>query len=461
MLRPRSQRVKTPASAPPAIGTIVDVDIVDLLANGQGVGRVDGVVVFVWGPLPGERARICIVEVKAKFMVADCIDILERSADRVEPFCGVFGACGGCQVQHLSYPAQLRWKRTVVAAALQRIGALGEVAVEETVGMETPRAYRNKMALVVDQSDERPRLGFYQMRSHELVPIDDCPIVLPALDRDLHELTAAAADPARNALFEDVRHIVVRRSRAGTDGVAALTTLRPQSGVAPAAEALRTRMPGIRSMSNSFDPAGENVILGRREQLIAGGGEMEEQLGALRFRVSVHSFFQVNTEMVERIFAELAPLVTPGMKMLDLYCGAGTFSIFFASHGASVVGFEENTRAIEEARVNAALNGVVEQTDFAAGRVEALVKQHRWRKTLDTAEVIFLDPPRKGSDEATLSEILGSSARVIWYLSCNPATLARDCARLAGGGFALERVVPFDMFPQTGHVETLALLRRA
>jgi 23S rRNA (uracil1939-C5)-methyltransferase len=181
----------------------------------------------------------------------------------------------------------------------------------------------------------------------------------------------------------------------------------------------------------------------------------------VRFRVSPASFFQVNSEMVGKIFAYLAPQAARGRRTIDLYCGAGTFALFFAKHGSRVIGIEENPNAVREARVNAALNGVEELTTFVSGRVEATLRSKLGVEALAAAETVFLDPPRKGSDEATLAALVRARVPHVWYLSCNPATLARDLAQLIAGGYRLGTVQPFDMFPQTGHIEALASLHRA
>lgn len=432
-----------------------------MLTNGQAVGRVDGNVIFVRGPLPGERARVKITECKARYAVAELVELLERSPDRVEPFCGVFGRCGGCQLQHWSYPAQLAWKREVVVQALRRIGGFEDVAVAATVGMAEPRAYRNKMSLVVGGSREQPQLGFYEARSHDLVPIETCPIVLPALQADLRNLRAATADPQTRPAFEDIRHVVVRRSTGGDHGVMALASLRASAAAEQAAPALMRALPGIEGLTNSFAPTNENVVLGRRRRVLAGEPMMEERLGGARFRVSVQSFFQVNTAIVEEILARLRPHFSEARTVLDLYCGAGTFAVLFALWGAQVLGLEESPQAVEEARENAAANGVADRTRFVAGKVEAALREPAVRDAFAHAEAVFLDPPRKGSDEQSLRAINAGSARTVWYLSCNPSTLARDAAILAGGGFRIADVQPFDMFPQTGHIEVLMALNRS
>jgi 23S rRNA (uracil1939-C5)-methyltransferase len=444
----------------PAIGQILELTIEDLLTNGQGVGRAGGLVVFVWGPLPGERVTVAVTEVKARYAVAELVARLDTSPERVTPFCDFFGRCGGCQVQHLSYPAQLAWKRSVVKAALERIGSLAVPVVEETIGMDEPRAYRNKMSLVVERRGGDIEVGFYQARTHEIVPITACPILELPLQEDIARLRALISEPAGRGLFRGVKHIVIRRARQGGGGVAALTTKEASPTVARGAGWFRERFANLAGVTNSFDLASENAVLGRRSRVVSGVDRMVEELDGLRFRVSVHSFFQVNSRMVERIFAALRERIRPEMRILDLYSGAGTFAVLFAALGARVVGYEESASAVEEARENAALNGVGERARFVVGRVEAMLRTKPGSAALANSEVVFLDPPRRGSDDATLRALAKSGVAEIWYLSCNPATLARDCAVLAKAGFAIERVQPFDMFPQTGHVEVLATLKR-
>lgn len=431
-----------------------------MLANGQAVGRIGGLVIFVTGPLPGEHVMVRVTAVKAKYAVGDVVSYERTSELRAEPFCGVFGTCGGCQVQHLAYPAQLAWKTQVVRNALRRIGGFADVMVEPPVGMAHPRAYRNKMSLVVHAQPGDVRLGFYQARSHDLVPIDRCPVVVPQLDAAIAGLHRAAADPATAPAFAGVKHAIMRVGTASGQAVLSLTTERHSAAIAAAAPALATHVPGVVGISNSFEPRNANAVLGRKMSYVWGAREMEEVIEGVRFRVSPASFFQVNSEMVGRIFRFMEPGLTAGRKVVDLYCGAGTFAIFFASRGAQVVGIEENPAAIREANLNAELNGVNGRARFIAGRVEGAVADAAGRAALRDADIVFLDPPRKGSDEATLDAIAAAGVGNVWYLSCNPATLARDLRVLETKGYRPSLVQPFDMFPQTGHVETFVTLHR-
>ena len=440
------------------VGVELELSFSDLLANGQGVGRFDGRVIFCFGPLPGERARVRVVEVKQRYAVAELVELLDRSNARAEPFCPVFGVCGGCQVQHLEYSAQLAWKRRVVGDALARIGGASGVEVRECVGMAHPREYRNKMALVVDHRRKPPAIGFYRQRSHDIVPIDRCPIVSPALNSQLEAIAAGRGSGAVGEMLADARHLVARSSRESETTLLTITTQRPSERARHAAPELLRELPALTGVSNSFDLASENAIVGRRRRVLAGEAEIEEALGGVRYRFSAGSFFQVNVEMVARIFEHLRPWLSGARKIVDLYCGVGTFALFFAKQGWSVYGIDESADAIAEARENARRNGLESRTRFDAGRVERLTGAPQVEKALREADVVFLDPPRKGCDEATLETVAQQRVPALWYLSCDPATLARDSKFLIAKGYRLGSVQPFDMFPQTGHVETLVTL---
>ena len=417
-------------------------------------------VVFVFGALPYERARVRITQVKPKYAVGELLEIKLRSKHRVEPFCPVFGQCGGCQVQHWSYAAQLAWKRAMVKNALERIGGFTAVAVRAPIGMISPRNYRNKMSLVVDHTSTPVKLGFYKQRSHTVVPIDGCPIAEPRLDTSIGRLNDLRSSREVAAAFDQTRHIVARTARATEQISVTLTTNKPSEEARRAAPHILANLPGAIGVTNSFDPAGENVILGRKNTLIAGREHIQEMIHGVRYRVSASSFFQVNTEIVARILSFLEPGLRESRRIVDLYCGVGTFALFFAKLGSTVFGVEENPLAVAEAEENARLNELSAQLRFRSGKVEDLMRLPDVRQELRNAEIVFLDPPRKGSDEATLSAIAEANVQNLWYLSCDPATLARDLKFLASKGYRLGVVQPFDMFPQTGHVETLVTLYR-
>ncbi len=452
----------TPPNRPArlVVGAEIELLFTDLLANGQAVGRASGMVVFCFGPLPHEQARVRITTVKQKYAVAQMLKLLGRSPMRATPFCAVFGTCGGCQVQHFGYEGQLQWKTDMVRGALARIGGFTDVTVRNAIGTTNPRAYRNKMSLVVDRKDGTPVIGFYEQRSHNVVAIDGCPIVTPQLNDYVTRLNDARFKPETAPMFDQARHIVSRSARATGEAVVTVTTAQPSREVEAGGPALLAQLPGAVGLTNSFDLGSANAIVGRRQRLVFGRPEIEEAIEGVRYRVSAGSFFQVNVEIVERIFKFVRGGLEAPRKIVDLYCGAGTFSLYFAKFGCDVYGIEESSQAILEAEDNAALNGFEARVRFRAGRVEDIVRTQEAKAALAQAEIVFLDPPRKGSDEVTLGAIANAGTPYVWYLSCDPATLARDLKFLAANGYRLGIVQPFDMFPQTGHVETLVTLYR-
>jgi 23S rRNA (uracil1939-C5)-methyltransferase len=271
-----------------------------LLANGQGVGRSDGIVVFCFGPLPEERARVRVTEIKQRYAVAEMRELLAVSPARARPFCAVFGTCGGCQLQHLDYAAQLAWKRDAVRQAFARIGGLGDIAVNDTVGMANPRAYRNKMSLVIDDRGDAPALGFYRQRSHDVVPIAECPVVTPELNAGLARLDATRRAPIMKAMLAEAKHLVARSSRATGESVLTITTADASESAKRAAPAVMNDFPGLIGVTNSFELSSANAIVGRRHRVLAGEPAIEERIGDVSYRVSAASFFQVNVEMVSR-----------------------------------------------------------------------------------------------------------------------------------------------------------------
>ena len=417
-------------------------------------------VVFCFGPLPHERARVRITTVKPKYAVGELVALTLRSPFRAQPFCPVFGTCGGCQVQHMTYPAQLGWKRDVVKNALQRIGGFNDVPVRDPIGMINPRAYRNKMSLVVDRKGPSPQVGFYQQRSHDLVPIAGCPIVMPQLNAHIGRLNDMLTEPSMTGAFQETRHIVERTAKATEQTVVTFTTMEPSEELHGLAPSLMRQLPGAVGITNSYELSSPNAIVGRKHALMAGHAQIEEQIMGVRYRVSAGSFFQVNVEIVARIFEFMRRGLDVPRKIVDLYCGAGTFSLYFAKLGSEVLGVEENAQAIAEAQENAGLNELAGSVRFVSGRVEEMVRRGEVRSALRDAQIVFLDPPRKGSDEITLDAIAQSGVPNIWYLSCDPATLARDLKFMAAKGYRLGVVQPFDMFPHTGHIETLVTLYR-
>ncbi len=431
----------------------------DLLANGQGVGRVGTLVTFVTGALPGEDVRVAVDAVKANYVSAHVREILTPSGDRVASGCAAFPACGGCQTLHLRYEAQLEWKRRMVIDALTRLGGLNGVSVEPTQRGELidETRYRNKVSLVPRVAGARGELGFYAARTHRVVPVEHCPVLLPWLDDAVRALVRFVEKHPQ--FLRDMRHIVVRTGVARRTLVVALCTKTAQHGLTSCIEELRRQIPALSGIVASWDPASANAIFGRRFATLWGSAETIERVAGSSFHFGIASFFQINTSVLERIVEQLGASLRGARRIVDLYCGVGTFAVLLAKQGVAVTGVESYAGAVEEAAANAAINDVTSAA-FECAPVTEAVSGGRGRTLLRGADAVILDPPRRGCEEEVLAALAGAHIPRIEYLSCNPATLARDARKLVDAGYRLARTVPFDMFPFTGHVEVLAEFTR-
>mgnify|MGYP001170202556 CR=1 FL=1 len=443
------------AGNPPAVDlahTPIHVD--DLLANGQGVGRADGLVAFVTGALPGETVRVAVDAVKQNYVSAHVVEILQHSPERTASVCPVFPQCGGCQTLHVRYEAQLEWKRRMVADALTRLGGLTNVEVLPTIGAQLidGTRYRNKVSLVPRITAQGGEIGFYAARSHRVVPISHCPVLLPWLDDAVRELVAIVEKTP--SLLHGVRHIVARTGLARKTLVVAFSAGRRQPELAQHIDTLRKHVSGLTGIVESFDPASANAIFGRRFTTLWGSPETIECVGHANFHFGIASFFQINTTMLELIAERLLERLASARRVVDLYCGVGTFAVMLGQRGVAVTGIESYREAVDEAAVNAAINGVTTAAFERAAVVEA-VSGDRGRTLLEDIDAAILDPPRRGCEPAVLRALAGARVPRVEYLSCNPATLARDARLLVDAGYTLGTTTPFDMFPYTGHVEAL------
>ncbi len=453
-------------------GDVLALPIDGLSQDGRGVGRADGLVVFADGLVPGDRARVRVVRATARHAEAVPERLLEPSPDRVAPFCPVFGRCGGCALQALDCQAQLRAKRRIVVDALARIGGVAdaEAVVAETRGMADPYGYRAKVQLPVSGTAAHPRIGFFARGSHDVVDADECRVQHPAGDAVRAAVRAwmiahgvAPYDERRGTGL--VRHIVVRVGAATGEVMAGIVATGASLPAADdLAARLRTAVAGVRGMALAslfldVNRARTNVVLGGDVRILAGAPSIEERIGGLRFRISPLSFFQVNPAQTEVLYAAAveAAGLTGRETAYDLYCGTGTIALILARKAARVVGIESVAAAVEDAKANAAANGIA-NAEFVCGEAEAVVPERAVRG--ERADVVVVDPPRKGCDERLLRTVAGMAPDRIAYVSCDPATMARDAARLAQDGYRIVSATPVDMFPWTAHVECVARLER-
>lgn len=446
-------------------GQQIEVAIHGLGHDGEGVGRYEGLTVFIPGGAPGDRLIARVSEVKKNYARASLVKVVEPSPHRVTPPCPVVGQCGGCQLQHIDYNAQLEMKRQQVVDALTRVGKLTGVTVHPTLGMDEPWAYRNKAQFPMGYVGSRVVAGFFAPGTHRIVNIEQCDIQHPLGNQIMSEVKALARIYGVRIYDERthtgvLRHVVARVGRGTGEAMAVLVTNgRDFPFGAEIAQGLMERIPGLVSVVQNVNPMQTNVILGRENRLLAGKDHITDYIGDLEFNISPVSFFQVNPAQTEVLYGkalEYAAL-TGREQVLDLYCGIGTISLFLARQAAQVIGIEWTREAVEDARENAERNGVT-NARFIAG--DAAIEMPRLAEEGVQADVIVLDPPRKGCDEPVLEAMARVQPERIVYVSCNPASLARDLGRLQALGYRTLEVQPVDMFPHTAHVECCSLLVR-
>lgn len=441
------------------------VYIEDLTHDGAGVAKVDGYPLFIQGALPEETCEVHVLKALKNYGFAKVLDITTPSPNRVTPPCPVFHQCGGCQLQHLSYEGQLVWKQKMVRDVMQRIGKI-DVPVHPTKGMAQPWNYRNKAQIPFGMNGEVPVAGFYKTKSHAIVDTERCLIQTDEADAILAglkpKLWALGLQPYDEQTKQgQLRHVVVRKARATDEVMVVLVTKKrkfPQKDAV--VSVIRELIPNVKSIMQNVNPNNTNVIFGDETLNLWGADTIEDHIGDVRFEISARSFYQVNpiqTEVLYKQALDYAAL-TGEETVIDAYCGIGTISLFLAKNAKHVMGVEIVPQAIEDAKRNAALNGF-NNTYFEAGPAEEVIP--RWFKEGKEADVLMVDPPRKGCDNALLETILSERPKRIVYVSCNPATLARDLRVLEDGGYKTKEVQPVDMFPHTAHCEAVAWLELA
>jgi len=444
-------------------GQIAEITIEDMTEDGAGIGKYEGYPLFVKDTVPGDRVRAVVIKDKGNYGFGKALEILEISPDRVSPLCPISGPCGGCQLQALSYEAQLRFKQNRVISSLTRIGGQSADKVLPIIGMDKPLRYRNKAEYPVRMSrDGRIVMGFYAGRTHSVIECGDCAIGQPG-DARILTLIKEWMEESGIAPYDEesgrglIRHVMIRTSHARKEQMVCLVI---NDKKLPHQKALAAKLDFVTSLSYSVNTEKNNVIMGREVRLISGIPYIEDEIGGIIYSISPQSFYQVNpvqTEKLYRTALDMAQL-SGGETVWDLYCGIGTISLFLAQKARKVYGVEIIPAAVKNARENAELNGIP-NAEFFVGKAEEVLPAH-YAATGERADVIVVDPPRKGCDETLLGTIIDMAPERVVYVSCNPATLARDVRILCEGGYELVKVQPVDMFPQTVHVESCVLLER-
>ena len=461
---------------------VFTVTIEDMGEDGAGIGKTDGYTWFIKDALIGDVIQASVMKMKKNYGFARLVKILEPAPGRVEPRCPVARACGGCQLQELDYREQLRFKERKVYNHLKRIGGmdrlflpedrekaagvLDAVVMEPIIGMEDPWRYRNKAQYPVGLGkDGQLTAGFYAGRTHSLIPAPGLDCLLGCQEnKELLKIILDFMKEYKIELYDEtthtglVRHALIRKGFATGELMVCLVI---NGKKLPAAGELAKRLqtvPGMTSISCSVNREKTNVIMGREIINIWGPGYINDRIGEVKYRISPLSFYQVNPVQTKKLYEtalEFAGL-KGGETVWDLYCGIGTISLFLAQKAGKVYGVEIVPQAIDDARENARLNHM-ENVEFFVGKAEEVLPE-QYEKNHIRADVIVVDPPRKGCDEKCLETIVKMQPERLVYVSCDSATLARDVKYLQEKGYELSRVRGCDMFGQSVHVETAALL---
>ena len=438
----------------------LELNICGTTLEGMGVGRAEGFTVFVQGALEGERVRTHIMKVTSSYAVGKLMTVLHPSPFRTEPECPVYVHCGGCVFSHVIYEEELRIKERQVVDALAHLGGLKDILVCPIIGMDKPERYRNKGAFPYGITEKGATFGFYAPRSHRLVPVDDCLIEQTGICRVVGAVKSWAQKYEVQPYDEStgtgtLRHVVVRVTTSG-ETMAVIVT----KGDVPHKRALTDALSFCDSIYWNRNDSSTNVIFGRDFIILSGKQVLRESLCGFIFDVSPRSFLQVNPVQTEKLYSAALEMLNlkEDETVADVYCGIGTISLLLARKAKQVIGIEIIPEAVENARENASRNGINNASFICSPAEKALPQLVSSGQILDC---LIVDPPRKGCDSQVLEAILASGVQRMVYVSCNPATLARDLKILSVGGLLVKRVQPVDMFPRCGHVESVVKLTRA
>lgn len=441
-----------------------DVEVTDLSYQGLGVAKIDDFPIFVENALPTELATILVTKVKKNFAFGKALKIIRQSQDRVKPIDGAYTQTGIAPLQHLAYRAQLTFKQHQIQTDFAKMKL--DVEVAPTIGMETPYHYRNKAQIPVRMLNGRLQTGFYRKHSHDLVPIEDFYIQDPEIDkavvivRDIlrkFQITPYDEQTHRGV----IRNIMVRRGHYSHEMMVVLITkskkLPSQSDLV---SEIVEQLPEVKSIVQNINPKATNALMGEKNKVLWGKGLITDQLMGLTFEISPNSFYQVNPIQTEKLYqlAIQKAQLNKDDTVIDAYCGIGTISLSLAKVVKKVYGVEIVPEAIEDAKRNAKLNNIT-NCRFVVGKAEEQLA--KWQKEGLKPDVIVVDPPRKGLAESLIRSVAEMSPQRLIYVSCNPATLARDAKLFSEHGYQINQPIqPVDQFPQTVHVESVTVLER-
>lgn len=444
---------------------LIELELTGLTHDGAGVGKYQGYTLFVNGGLPEEKVRVKVAKLNKNYGFADIIEIIEPSSKRNKPRCPVYESCGGCQLQHLTYEGQLEHKRNLVAENLKRIGKIENVTIHPTLGMNHPWRYRNKAQIPFAESEGGLISGFYAKGTHNVIDMKQCLIQQEAHDEMalmVRELAKELHIPAYDEkLHQGVLRHVVTRTGTNTGELMLILVTKDEdfSHKKELVDNLIARIPNLTSLIQNVNSERTNVILGQKSITLWGSDVIYDTIGDIKFSISPRSFFQVNPDQTKVLYDKALEYADLSGKetVIDAYCGTGTISLFLAQKAKHVYGVEIVADAIKDAKKNVELNGI-NNVAFQTGAAEKVILE--WEKQGVNADVVVVDPPRKGLEKELIDTIIELKPDRVVYVSCDPGTLARDLRLFEGGGYKVIEVQPVDMFPQTVHVECVVELCR-
>ncbi len=446
-------------------GKIIEAEIIDLNHMGQGVAKIDNFVIFVQEAVPGDLLRIKITETKKNYAVGEITEIIKPSDYRISPICPYYEQCGGCQLMHMDYGEQLKFKKFRVINELRRAGLdFNDAEVHDTIGMDNPFRYRNKTAFSVKEKAGEIIIGPYQQGSYNTVNIDSCLIQSSEADEVItlfkilmvkHNIKAYDKKTGKGT----IKNVVIRNNRKNELMFIIVTASENFKFSEAFIKELTGENPNIKTVVQNINSKNTNLVMGRKNLVLYGDGTINDKIDELNFTISPETFFQVNPTQTEKLYntAIKYAKLQEDEVCFDIYCGIGTISLMAAKHAKKVYGIEIVEQSIINAKENATKNNIT-NTEFYAGKAEKTVPK-LYRQNIK-ADTVIVDPPRKGCEQEVISTITSMSPIKIVYVSCNPSTLARDIKLLEAGGYKLKEVQPVDMFPWSVHVETVIQLQR-
>ena len=448
------------------VGWIIDVTVSSLNPEGYGVATYEGLSVLVTGALPGEEVRAKVTFTGRREVYADVVKVMRRSNSRlVAPPCSRPPSCDGCPLVPMNYPSQLVWKKGLVEREVRRFASLRDTIVHDVIASPEPVSYRTSAKLVITGKFAEPLIGIYRRNSHDVVDISDCPLHHPLINR-IAQVVKEGIKKGKVPIFSLrngnglLRYLVIRVSATMNKAmVVFVTSMRSFNEIHHLAKYLQEKVPEVAVVVQNVNKSAGNVIMGQQDHYLTTTRVLTEKVGNVSFNVSPRSFFQVNTKAAQIIYEKVREWGIHSGKeaVVDLYCGVGGISLFLAPKVREVLGIEVVEAAVADAELNASANGVG-NARFVAGDASDILKGLSLQKV--TIDLLVINPPRKGCDEKVLLHASAIAPAKIIYVSCSPFTLARDLDILSGKGYRTVAIQPVDMFPQTAHIENVALLER-